>query len=425
MTRPPRGVVAVALISGVLAGASRSLWLGRPGVLVFDEIYYASDAVDLLTYGVEGGRPVHPALGKWMLAAGIQLVGFEPWGWRLAPLIAGALTVSLTAMIGWRLTDELCAAILAAAMVLLDGISVVTGRLALLDGLVALWTTAALLLLADQVRRPLDIPHQRRSRWLLGAVLGLAVATKWSAALLIPVAVVTAVALDRYAPPSLRRRSAAQALVALVVLPIGVYAAAHAFELSERSPAEVVERQWDALEFHRRLEPSHPDTASALTWPLQSQPVALLSETCEPPAAAESLAGARCGGGDDREVHLLALGNPVVWLVGTVAVLACSALAVRGSREAAVVAAVAAAHWLPWIVGGRPGYTFYAAGLVPVLGAAVAVSLVRLPYRLARWWPVLVLMMLIVAVAWWPLWTGAPIEPGRVERLLPYEDWRP
>ena len=47
--------------------------LGRPRSMVFDEVYYALDAADLLRHGVESS-PAHPPLAKWFIAAGIRVV---------------------------------------------------------------------------------------------------------------------------------------------------------------------------------------------------------------------------------------------------------------------------------------------------------------------------------------------------------------
>ncbi|MGH9188217.1 MAG: glycosyltransferase family 39 protein, partial [Acidimicrobiales bacterium] len=86
--------IPAALVAGCLA--VRLPRLGTPRVMVFDEIYYALDATDLLRYGVEPGRGVHPPLGKWLMAGGIKFFGFTPFGWRAAVLVAGALTVLAT-----------------------------------------------------------------------------------------------------------------------------------------------------------------------------------------------------------------------------------------------------------------------------------------------------------------------------------------
>ena len=93
------------IAAGVLAADLRLPGLGRPHALVFDETYYAKDALSLLRYGyerktVEGANElllsgqsgifttepsyvVHPPVGKWAIALGEQLFGATPFGWRI------------------------------------------------------------------------------------------------------------------------------------------------------------------------------------------------------------------------------------------------------------------------------------------------------------------------------------------------------
>ena len=80
-----RNQIALALIL-IFAAITRFANLGRPNELVFDEVYYVDGARDLLAYGVESQSGeaefvVHPPLGKWLIAIGIQIFGDNPFGW--------------------------------------------------------------------------------------------------------------------------------------------------------------------------------------------------------------------------------------------------------------------------------------------------------------------------------------------------------
>ncbi len=444
--RLPTGAWVGAGLATTIALLTRVLWLGRPGVFVFDEIFYASDAADLIQRGVEGGSPVHPPLGKWMLAGGIRLFGFDAVGWRVAPLLAGALVAGLTFVVGWRVTGGRRGGIIAAAVVLFDGISVVTGRLALLDGLVALWTTAALLLLVRLAQEPLDGRFQRRTRLWLGVVLGLAFATKWTAAVLAPVVVVTIVAIDQLLPRPLRWRRSLASLGLMAGLVVGVYAVVHIpwlvnYEASaavdeacsaESCDVSVLERvgdiagyQVDVWNYHRGLDPQQPDADSAVHWLGQTRAVRLLVKTCDPALAPHAdRSDGLCRSSDTTEVRILAVGNPLIWLIGPAAL---AGMAVWGWRRRdgviLVVATTAIMFWLPWLIGGRPGFTFYAAPLVPALGVLIAAAVEALPERVARWWPVLVTAFGLVALALWPLWIGTPLAPETADKLLWFSGW--
>jgi hypothetical protein len=107
----------VALVITAVAGVLRLRDLGHPHAFVFDETYYAKDAWSLLRFGAEqewvkdadkailagdieklSDNPsyvVHPPAGKWVIALGEQLRGFEPMGWRLPLAVLGTLSVLL------------------------------------------------------------------------------------------------------------------------------------------------------------------------------------------------------------------------------------------------------------------------------------------------------------------------------------------
>ncbi len=212
------GPLAVTAVAGIL----RFTDLGRPDAVVFDETYYAKDALALLRFGSEqaflegaddtilasdgnwrtlevfSGDPgfvVHPPFGKWTIAAGEWLFGMTPFGWRFAVALLGTLSVLLVARIARRLTRSNLIGVTAGLLLALDGIHLVMSRTAILDMVISFWVLAAfgfLLLDRDQVRKrwlnkdalspamwgPRLGP--RPWRWAAGISLGLACGVKWS-----------------------------------------------------------------------------------------------------------------------------------------------------------------------------------------------------------------------------------------------------
>ena len=414
----------------LLAMAIRSWRIGEPDVFVFDEVFYAGDALDLIAHGVEGGMPVHPPVGKWMIGIGVRLLGFDPVGWRFAVLVAGAVVVAMTFCLADRLASLRLVAVAATSIVLLDGIAVVTGRFALLDGLVALWVLAAVGCTLAMIEAPTDQRVQRRLRAAAGVFLGLAIATKWSSALVVVVVLVTTMFIDERLPRSSRRRAHALAVVLLAVLPAVVYVISHAGWFAQygetsayaRECAEgrcgtapldrvrgFVHYQIDILDFHRSLDPTHRDVRSAATWVAQTAVVELYVERPE--------------GGPAR--HVLAFGNPVIWIAGTVGMLAAAVAAFRKSDHAAgFLAATALALWLPWLIGGRPGFAFYGAPLLPILALAAARVLPRIDPRFGRLIAGVVMVAALAgAVIWWPLWTGQPVDSHYAPMVLPFNNF--
>ena len=204
------------------------LWrLGDPDDITFDETYYAKDAWSLEQFGyvrnfvekadrqINAGRLdgliadgpaqiVHPEVGKWMLAAGIRLFGMDPFGWRFAAAVTGALTVLVLCRLVRRLSGSTLVGCVAGLLLSLDGLHLVMSRTALLDVFLVFWLVCAVACLVadrDWGRRRLLRLHERGEPtpgvpvrgfgpvrgmllrpWRLGAgvCFGLACGTKWN-----------------------------------------------------------------------------------------------------------------------------------------------------------------------------------------------------------------------------------------------------
>ena len=444
------------LLVTALAAVLRLVHLDRPPTLVFDETYYVKQAYTLLRVGYEAQWPenpnpafesgavdtflpqadyaVHPQVGKWMIALGMQLAGADsPVGWRLASALVGTLSVLLLARLARRLFASTLLGTVAGALLALDGQAVVHSRTALLDGFLTFFVLAAfgaLLLDREQARRRLarrlaqrlarDAPGTGSGppglgglgglgpglgvRWwrlAAGVLLGLAIGTKWSGLYFLAVFGVLTVAWDVAA-----RRSAGvprwvlggvvrdglPAFAALVPVAGLTYVASWASWF--RTP-EAYLRQWAATTpgegvawlpeslrswwhyhremwgFHQGLTSEHSYAAHPLGWPLQWRPTSFFYETPEPATLA-------CGA-DRCAAEVLALGNPVLWWMACVAALAAVWWLVRYRdwRAAAVLSGVVAG-WLPWLaLAHRTIFTFYSIAFTPWVVLTVTWALSR------------------------------------------------
>ncbi len=439
-----RALAAPAALVGLVL-VTRLPRLGRPRALVFDEVYYALDAADLLRHGVESS-PAHPPLAKWLIAAGIQVFGFTPVGWRSAAVVAGVALVLVTWLAARKVTDHGGLAFLAGALVALDGIAFVTGRLALLDAFVAVTTTGAAWCVLGALVDRADPERLRRWRWAVAVLLGLGTAMKWGAVWTWPVAAVVLVSLERRAavPGAPRRRVTVAALAVLALVPVGVYLASYGpwFAQAERTRAGLahcgdespcrlgfterfvvfVDHQRMLVDFHAGLDTDNPEAAPAWSWATQSHPANLFSKPClsEMVDSPTSLDDGVCTDADEpTEARLLALANPVSWFAGLLALGVLAVLAVRrGDDAAGALLALAAAQWLPWMLTGREVYSYYAVSLVPLLALATVLALDRLPRLRRGAVPALAVGALVAFVFLYPLLTGQALTDGSADLRL-------
>jgi len=435
------------------------LGLGRPTELVFDEIFYARDAC-WYVFGNESvcgitdlASRAHPPLGKWLIGAGIAAFGYEPFGWRVGVAVAGILSVALVYLLAWRLLrggvgprGATVGALAASGLLATDFLHVVHSRVAMLDALITLFVIGAVLAIVmdrDRVRDPTEPPWWWRLtlgrpwRLLAGACIGAAAATKWSGAYValavIGLVIAWEIAERRRAEPGGRwldaivgavRREALPTLVLLGVVPLLVYVASY----TGRMPGTVLALPWEAgsvwrgiwdhqqamLDFHTTLGGNHPYQSPPWSWPLLQRPVAYWFGE---------------DGGSYREI--LALGNPVVWWPG---LLALAAMLVtwwrsgwRIARPEPVILASAAATYLPWLVlSGDRSQTFlwYFLPTVPFLCLALgAVAAWAWDRRAGQVSALAYGAVVLASFAFYvPLLTALPLDPDAWRTRMLFRD---
>jgi dolichyl-phosphate-mannose-protein mannosyltransferase len=449
-----RDWVAMAAVA-VVAAMVRLAGLTTPAGFVFDEIFYARNAcrfvIDTAQCGIDDlVSGAHPPLGNWLIGIGIRLFGYDEFGWRIASAVAGTLSVILLyALVRRLLAGQVSApaatvgATAAAALLATDFLDLVQSRVAMLDSFVTMFVIAAVLcVVLDGSRRrgprgeDLGAPRWLRRlslgrpwRLAAGVVLGSATAVKWSGAYVAIGLVVLLVAWEvaayasrsgedrhtgwRTALSEALRREVGPSLVLLGVMPLIVYLASYtgrvhgdllALPWREGSAwREILEHQVAMLRFHVGLSGDHPYESAPWSWILLKRPVAY------------SWASAA---GGYREV--LAMGNPLAWWPGAVALVAVGLRWVRSgaspARPEAVLLAAALATYLPWLIlsGSRSQvFIWYLLPTIPflygALGLWAALAWSSMPGRVA-----VGVAAIVVAVSFaffYPVLTAAPLAP--------------
>ena len=358
--------ILIALASFVL----RIINLGLPKGFVFDEVYYVDGARDLLKYGVEvdGTNPefiVHPPVGKWLIASGIKLFGDSEFGWRFASAVFATFLILLFARLVHVLFYSPLLTALGAALMALDGLLLVHSRTALLDLFLTFFTLLGVLLW-----------HRNRHIWA-GIAFGLAIGCKWSAIYF--VAVIGLIAVYKILVAHDIRKSAQQIAAKFLqygLLPVVVYTLTWTgWFISDRGWS----RQWSSnpffswlhyhsemLNFHTGLTEKHPYEANPWSWLVMGRPTSFFYESPK-----------GCGAKDCAQ-EVLALGTPILWWVGTIALAVVigywikSLINHRVDSAANLVVLGVVAGYLPWFaMQQRTVFSFYAIIIQPFLIIAI------------------------------------------------------
>ena len=188
----------LAAVLGLATLISRLWNITYPRDLLFDEAYYPPEAHELLTWGFEYNRGysfiVHPPLGKWFIALGEQVFGYNSLGWRFPSAVAGAITVVVLFRLTRRLTGSTLMGLIAGLLIALDGFAFTSSRIGLLDVFLQTLVVSAVACLVvdrDKVRERIRDGADRLTdsgfrlgprgwRIAAGVLFGAACAVKWS-----------------------------------------------------------------------------------------------------------------------------------------------------------------------------------------------------------------------------------------------------
>ena len=437
----------------------------------------AFEAGDVDSYEETGSYVVHPPLGKWLIGAGTLLLGADsPWGWRISSAVLGSAAVLMLTFIARRLFRSTTAGLIAGLLFAVDGMALVHARTSLLDPFLMVFALAAfgaLLVDRDRFRERLALAAARMHlaaetpptlgvsgglrpwRLLAGVMLGMACAVKWSGLYFVAVFGIMTVLWDWWARRTVAQRrwllggfvlDAVPAFFAVVGTALLTYLASWAGWFASSigynrhlaadegvatgfGPIDSLISLWlyhrQAYEFHVGLDSEHPYAAHPAGWLLQLRPTNFYYRSYD--HGENGCEVAKCG------AHILDVGNPLIWWLGTAAILVTVVLGIvhRDGRAWAALSGLVGGY-LPWLMyTDRTIFTFYAIAFEPwlilcltyVLSLVIGAPDAERERRLAGGLFVGSLLVLIVMVSafFWPVWTGQVLD---VEQWQ-YRMWLP
>ena len=295
--------------------------LGQPNGPVFDEPCYVAGAKALM-HGLPDANPEHPPMGKLLIGVGIAAFGDTPFGWRIASAVAGALTVAGAFLLVQTLTISFEAGILAAILLTFNNFTFVLARVAMLEIFILMFLVWAIL------------AWLQKQFVVAGFLFGLAVATKWSALVVLAVCLVVTFIYQRWYWSAFPKMIMTSALTYCVTF-------------GGRNP---IAASRFILNFHKHAEGNPAINSLWFTWVTRVQP--------------------------ERAMDYLTA-NPALTICGVVALVVMVLRFVQTQKFVdGVVVAIFAGSLLQWAIIGRHfSYYYYYALAFTFMTLAVPVAL--------------------------------------------------
>lgn len=394
--------------------------LDYPNAYVFDEVYHGFTAKEYL----KGSREAwewwttpppgvafewtHPPLAKEAMTASMFLVSStDAWAWRLPGAILGIVSVFLVYKIGERVFNK-NAGLISAFIFSLDGLNFVQSRTGMNDIYLVTFSLASVLFLLNK-------------KFFISAVfLGLAFASKWSAAYLLGLN--SLIFSYFFLTGKFKLKEVIKAFLYILILAPIIYLIAYLpFFILGHTTDQFIELQKQIWWYHSNLKATHDYASPAWSWPLNLYPVWYFVEYHK----------------NGLVSNIFASGNPILFWLGVGAILITtydfilSLPKIHSHQEYDIsppeknhqlLLATRDRHlivllgffvfWIPWIFSPRIMFLYHFSPSVPFLCLALGYQInLIVEEKNSKWLGMIILLLILVGfLLVYPILTGIPLS---------------
>lgn len=151
------------------------------GRAIFDEKAYYLEAARSYLQNRDDPNIEHPPLGKMFIAAGIKVLGDNPYGWRVPSLIFALAGIGLIYVLAKELFGGSFIPAVSSILLSLDNMYFIYSRLAVMEMILLVFMLATIIFLWRYYKN-----GTVTNLILLSVFFGLSFATKWTSALILP-----------------------------------------------------------------------------------------------------------------------------------------------------------------------------------------------------------------------------------------------
>jgi hypothetical protein len=320
----------------------------------FDEIYHARSAREIML-GLPIYEITHPPLGKLIIAAGIEIFGMTPFGWRFMGTLFGLLMLPLMYLLLKQLFNSSFVSVCGTLIWAADFMRFTQTRIATIDTYNVFFVLLMFIFIHRWLTLPKDIPFLKTlpPLFMCGLAFGLGAAAKWSS-IYAGFGLIAIYALNLYRH---RERKGfvvgtlAVSLIFFIAVPAAVYAASYIpYVIHDGLTAE---KLWNVIKnnqiymfnYHSNLVASHPFSSNWYMWIANARPISYYYTRSADFSTVTAI---------------IAFNNPLLIWGGLLAIVLCIAdVFLKKSLNALFIVCAYLAVLLPWVPVSRLTFAYH------------------------------------------------------------------
>ena len=388
----------------------------------FDEIYYVRTAEEYIK--IESPYEwTHPPLGKLLLAFGILVFGYDPFGWRIMGVIFATLMIPVIYILWKKLFGTWIGAFASAFLLTFDFMHFTMGRMATVDTYVVFFSLTSQLFFLIYFKDVLKNGWKASVLPLFLAVLffSLGFSTKWLGLYGFAAQIVLLLALRLKDVIKLKEGLSMKVdaffdhpfsmMLGFLMVAAFVYLLTFIpYMLAGHTLADVFQIQWSMYIYHATLKATHLFSSQWWSWPLMLKPVWLCVSYL--PSNIVST--------------IVVLENPVICWVGFAFILLAVERAVRGKDFACLFITVFFFfQWLPYVFISRITFLYHFYVNLPFLCLATSYFISK--YWTKKWGKAAAIAYFVGVVVlfglFYPAISGSPAPSSWIDSLKWLGSW--
>ncbi|OGD91985.1 hypothetical protein A3D81_02705 [Candidatus Curtissbacteria bacterium RIFCSPHIGHO2_02_FULL_40_17] len=424
MTKERLAIVFIIFLT-IFSLALRAYRLTEPNHYYFDEVYHAvtakayadnnKSAYDPFAPAPKEGTAydwLHPPLAKLIQAGSIKIFGDVPLGWRLPSLIFGTAIIPATFALAYILFGPITA-IFASTVIAFENLTFVMTRITMNDVFLVFFVLVSFIFAAIYVKT-----NKFKFLVMTSIFLGFSVASKWPG--LYAVALIFGYLLWH----QIKTRRFSLNLLLIFVIPSFIYVSSYGqFWLQGHSVRQFIDLHKQIWWYQNTPNLKH----SYGTTPLYCVPEGLDGAKTWCPWVL-NVRGVYFSYEqyDEKAGYIYALGNPLIFWAGIVAVsYVLGKFFEEKRKELALVLVGYFIFWIPWIFAPRILFLYHYLPSLPFLAISLGVSLTTIYQTKLKIFAFVILAIFMAAFFYfYPISAGYPIIPESIDKYMWLNSWR-